>query len=521
MKNIQLTKYYILTLAIIEGFCVMASELLSAKFIAPYFGSSLYVWSAVLGITLSALMGGYYFGGYLSEKTKNARLAVLLVLSLGATLLILMPFLASSIMKICIEMSVLSGVITSLLIFLFPPLFLFGTSSPLLIDILNKELNKAGKASGTIYSISTLGGIVATFLLGFYLIPEYGLTIPAVTVGSLLLITTAFGFFNLKKKVLAGINVIIIVFGLVNSVEANNNNTGEYNLLYASEGILGQIKVIEQPFTTYSRGTHQGRLLFVNNTAQTIAYAENTSQTLWDWSFFYSGVASLAKDKGEVLLLGLGGGTFYHQLNNLGYTVDAVELDQRIKDLAIEYFSVPASANVVVDDARHFININKKKYDLVLMDLFLNETPPAHALTKEAFEKVKTDLNEEGFVMINFYGFLTGENGKAARSIIKTVKECGFQTYVLPTPGEEHERNLIIIGSLEELDFNNIDEKALKIEDFNIAEKIINYNDTVIDDAVILTDSKPELEKLYLNLSLNWRKGITEYFTKNLIKYNL
>ena len=87
------------------------------------------------------------------------------VLSLGATLLIFMPFLASSIMKICIEMSVLSGVITSLLIFLFPPLFLFGTSSPLLIDILNKELNKAGKASGTIYSISTLGGIVATFLI--------------------------------------------------------------------------------------------------------------------------------------------------------------------------------------------------------------------------------------------------------------------------------------------------------------------------------------------------------------------
>ena len=243
------------------------SELLSAKLVAPYFGGSLYVWSAVLGITLTALMGGYYFGGYLSEQTKNGRSAVLLVLSLGATLLILMPFLASSIMKICIEMSVLSGVIASLLIFLFPPLFLFGTSSPLLIDILNKELNKAGKASGTIYSISTLGGIVATFLLGFYLIPEYGLTIPAVTVGSLLLITTSFGFFNLKKKVLAGINVIIIVFGLVNSAEASNNNTGEYNLLYASEGILGQIKVIEQPFTTYSRGTHQGRLLFVNNTA--------------------------------------------------------------------------------------------------------------------------------------------------------------------------------------------------------------------------------------------------------------
>lgn len=521
MKNNQLTKYYILTLAIIEGFCVMASELLSAKFTAPYFGSSLYVWSAVLGITLSALMGGYYFGGYLSERTKNEKSTVLLVLSLGASLLILMPFLASSIMKVCLEMSVLSGVITSLLIFLFPPLFLFGTSSPLLIDILNKELNKAGKASGTIYSISTLGGIIATFLLGFYLIPEFGLTLPAVTVGSLLLIATAFGFFNLKKKVIAGTNLIIIVFGLVNSAEANNNDTGEYNLLYSSEGILGQIKVIEQPFTTYSRGTHQGRLLFVNNTAQTIAYAENTSQTLWDWSYFYTGVSSLAQKNGDVLLLGLGGGTFYHQLTNLGYNVDAVELDQRVKDVAIEYFSVPANANVTVDDARHFININKKKYDLVLMDLFLNETPPAHALTLESFEKTKSHLNEGGFIMINFYGFLSGDNGKAARSIIKTVKECNLYTYVLPTPGEEHERNLIIIGSKSEINFDSIDEVSLGIEGFNIASKIIDYNNQNVEDAVILIDNKPELEKLYLNLSLNWRNDITKYFTKNLIKYNL
>lgn len=521
MNEKKTAKYYIFTLAIIEGFCVMASELLSAKFVAPYFGSSLYVWSAVLGITLSALMLGYYFGGFLSEKTKNGKTSVLFVLSLGASLLILMPFSASSIMNICIEMSVLSGVLTSLLIFLFPPLFLFGTSSPLLIDILNKDMNKAGKASGTIYSISTFGGIIATFLLGFYLIPEFGLTMPAVTIGSTLLILAAFGFFNLKKKVLAGANVIIIILAVSSSVKASEIDTGDYKLLYSAEGILGQIKVIEQPFTTYSRGTHKGRLLYVNNTAQTIAYAENTSQTLWDWAYFYTGISSLAKKNGDVLLLGLGGGTFYHQLTGLGYSVDAVELDQRIKDVAVKYFSVPEGANVIVDDARHFLNINKKKYDLVLMDLFLNETPPAHALTLESFEKVKSDLNENGFIMVNFYGFLTGENGKAARSIIKTIKECNLYTYVIPTPGEENERNLIIIGSKSELNFKEIDEQSLGIEGFDIKNKIIDYNNLEVHDAAVLIDNKPELEKLYLNLSLSWRNGVTEYFTKNLIKHNL
>ena len=109
-------------------------------------------------------------------------------------------------------------------------------------------------------------------------------------------------------------------------------------MLYASEGILGQIKVIEQPFTTYSRGTHQGRLLFVNNTATNNRICREHKSDLWDWSFFYTGVSSLAKKDGDVLLLGLGGGTFYHQLTDLGYYVDAVELDQRIKDVASEIF---------------------------------------------------------------------------------------------------------------------------------------------------------------------------------------
>ena len=111
--------------------------------------------------------------------------------------------------------------------------------------------------------------------------------------------------------------------------------------------------------------------------------------------------------------------------------------------------------------------------------------------------------------------------GKAARSIIKTIKDCDLHTYVLPTPGEENERNLIIIGSKSNLDFSQIDEESLRIKGFNITDKIINYTDKTVEDAVTLIDNKPELEKLYLNLSLNWRRDITKYFTKNFIKHNL
>ena len=176
----------------------------------------------------------------------------------------------------------------------------------------------------------------------------------------------------------------------------------------------------------------------------------------------------------------------------------------------------------VVDDARHFDQYQQERNTtLVLMDLFLNETPPAHALALESFEKVKSDLNENGFIMINFYGFLTGDNGQAARSIIKTVKECNLYTYVLPTPGEEHERNLIIIGSKSEMNFNKIDEERVGCTGFDIESKIIDFNNQELENAVVLLDNKPKLEKLYLNLSINWRNSVTKYYTKNLIEYNL
>ena len=64
-------KNFFFLLSFIEGGSVMAAELLGAKMLAPYFGSSLYVWASVLAITLGGLAVGYFAGGILSYKSKN------------------------------------------------------------------------------------------------------------------------------------------------------------------------------------------------------------------------------------------------------------------------------------------------------------------------------------------------------------------------------------------------------------------------------------------------------------------
>ncbi|MFB6307049.1 MAG: fused MFS/spermidine synthase, partial [Flavobacteriales bacterium] len=76
----------------------MACELLGAGFIAPYFGKSLYVWTAVLGTTLGGLATGYFLGGRISEKLPYYKTLLIILLCSGFFMGI-MPHLSGWIMQ--------------------------------------------------------------------------------------------------------------------------------------------------------------------------------------------------------------------------------------------------------------------------------------------------------------------------------------------------------------------------------------------------------------------------------------
>ena len=88
----------------------------------------------------------------------------------------IMPTTSSIIMDATLGMNLKIGIVISSLCFVFPPLVFFGMVSPLIIRLISREVSEVGNSVGTIYSISTLGGIATTFLFGFYFIPTMGLT---------------------------------------------------------------------------------------------------------------------------------------------------------------------------------------------------------------------------------------------------------------------------------------------------------------------------------------------------------
>jgi predicted membrane-bound spermidine synthase len=180
--------YY--AVSFLEGSAVMACELAGAKLIAPFYGNSLYVWSSVLGTTLGGLTAGYYLGGIISEKPQ-VRKYLIFILLISTLLMVLTPAISSIIMNLTISLSVQLGSLLSCLVFIFPVLLCFGMVSPVIIRIVSSDVTRVGKKAGTVYAISTVGGLIMTFSMGFYFIPTLGLKMSCYLTAILLAIATA------------------------------------------------------------------------------------------------------------------------------------------------------------------------------------------------------------------------------------------------------------------------------------------------------------------------------------------
>lgn len=175
----------------------MAIELIGAKIIAPFFGTSTYVWASIFTITLLGLAIGYIFGGYFSKK-KDIYSNLSKVLALSIISIFYIYFTQHSIQSVLLSLPISIGIIISSLLILAPILICFGIVSPLAIQILNDLNSSAGKSASSVYGTSTFGGVICTFIFGFYIIPFQGLEVSLIVISILL----AFSFFislRLKK----------------------------------------------------------------------------------------------------------------------------------------------------------------------------------------------------------------------------------------------------------------------------------------------------------------------------------
>ena len=498
--------------AVVEGATVMAVELISARMVAPYFGSSLYVWATVIGITLLALAIGYFAGGVVADKYSGPN--SLLWILLAASLFLILMHVSAQWLTIAFE-NINPGVAVVLvsMALILPPLIFLGMVPTFLIQKVSAMADNAGRSTGIVYAVSSASGIVALPLFGFFIIPRYGLTLPSIVIG-LAVGSVPFAKLIARKRYLS----LLFVFAALLSFRAiKTQRPGKaVDVKYYSEGLLGQLLVAD---VTNDQGQQVNeRVLFVNRIIQT-GVDLNTAKPEWDYTYYAYTICSKLSKKSDALILGLGGGTMANILqNDLGFNVDAVELDQRIAEVARQYFALNGKVNVVVDDARHYLEETKKKYDVILFDVYRAEAPAPHVFTLESLAKSKSLLKDDGLIVVNFNGFLQGRTGLPARSIYKTLLAAGLEARIIPTPGAEANRNLLFVASKKKQDFSSTQSPLLLSgQQTEIETQFLDPQAVDINDAVVLTDDKPILELLNIAAGNSWRKGYTET-TKNFYK---
>jgi hypothetical protein len=154
-----------------SGCYVMAVELLGGRLLAPYFGSSIYVWGAIIAVFMLALSVGYLLGGRLSLRQPSlARLgAILLAAALATIPVVLTADALLDAVSVRYADPRLGSLLGALLLF-FVPTVVSGMVSPYAVRLLVHDRQQSGDRAGKLYFVSTFGSAVGTLLTSFYLV---------------------------------------------------------------------------------------------------------------------------------------------------------------------------------------------------------------------------------------------------------------------------------------------------------------------------------------------------------------
>jgi spermidine synthase len=426
------TSVMIYGIAFVTGAIVMSFEMLGSRYLNPYFGSGIYTWASLISTVLMALTLGYFIGGWLADRT--ASLSVLAVTVLVASLyMLVLPSFSQPLLEFLtagIDDVRTGSLVASLAILLFPVTF-FGMFSPFAIRLMLRSAQSSGMVSGTVYGVSTFGSIVGTLGTTFYLIPTIGtraitlwLGAAGIACGLALL---ALGRLE-RKHGAAAATLLLAIAVLVLPAAANDALIDEKVRAEIRKRPDGRLAHVESEYNDIYINKRRGQLIM---TFQLKGWDYTESVTNLndpdDLPLAYSQVMASASllyptEIKRILMIGLGGGSIstYYGRAMPDVHIDTVELDQRVIDVAKQYFALRETPRVryIAADGRVFLNRSKDQYDLILLDAYRGGYVPFHLLTREFFTLVKNRLTPGGAVAFNVH-----EGTKLYHSTVKTLSD--------------------------------------------------------------------------------------------------
>ncbi len=154
-----------------SGFFVMGIELLGGRLLAPYFGSSIYVWGAIITVFMLALSIGYLCGGQVSLHSPSLRRLALMLVAAALTTLPILVYGDALLERLSAAIGdPRFGSLAGAALLFFVPTVVSGMISPYAVRLLVADLRGAGERAGKLYFVSTFGSAAGTLATSFYLV---------------------------------------------------------------------------------------------------------------------------------------------------------------------------------------------------------------------------------------------------------------------------------------------------------------------------------------------------------------
>lgn len=503
------------------GASLMGLELAGARILAPAMGNSIFVWGSVISSFMLALSVGYWLGGIVADRFGARRTLGVVVASAGV-FTVISPLVVEAILPATAELGPRLGPLTATTIAFFGPAVLIAMVSPIGVRFASASgLGHIGRSAGSLYAVSTAGCIVGTLATSFWLIPAMQTGPLIVGVGLLLACTALVTLLlpanprpaplELSHPRWATAVVGVVALGIVLGSGVMTSIARPGDLAEDGSSVL------------FRRDTQYHRILVTENAGERTLRFDRSRQTAIDVSdptvsrlrypdYLHLALA-LKPDAERVLVLGLGGGALPARMlvDYPEVTVDAVEIDPVVVDVAERFFALPEDERlrIYVEDARRYVQRTGERYDVVIVDCYHADALPFHLTTQEFFAEIADVLEPDGVCAYNIISAVEGERSELFRSLYRTAGTVWDHLWVFPVYREhvsdalDANRNIVMLATGERTETDVVMERIrsrvdgrVTVEGFEAFGEDLYSGLVEMGDVPVLTDSHAPIDSL-------------------------
>lgn len=443
---------FLLVSAGVCGALVMVVEVLGSRVIGPYFGVSLFVWTALISVTLLSLAIGYAVGGRLADRRPSPDWLFAIVIAAGV-LVALVPALKGPVIGAASSIGLRSGALLASVLLFGPGLFLLGCVSPYIVRVAAADWAHLGRTVGLFYAVSTAGSFAGTALAGFFVIAYIGVSNAFIVCGALLVAlgATYFAVFRRRPATVAAlVPFLLVLAGGAERPSVRMSDGTQAALIDFGDSFYGNVKVVD-----YTGSGGRTREMMIDGLIQG-GVDRDTGQSIYEYAYLMEHLPLAVKaDARDALFVGLGPGAVVGAYQRRGVVSDVVDIDPLVVRMAERHFGFRPERPVLIEDGRTVLRQGGALYDIVLMDVFNGDITPGHLLSSEAMALVRNRLRPGGIYVMNLIASFDAQS-RVLPAVVKTLRTqfsdvAAFPLFDASTPGKGG-GNMVILAANVPLD---------------------------------------------------------------------